>query len=107
MAAAVEGGNDGEEKQVDARGSGNREGDWESGSQSASGGQGGRDGQEGARGHRQAGGCVEGAVAEDDEAVEEGAAIGESFWAARGLTRAELRQATVYSIRGPRPTLGA
>jgi hypothetical protein len=111
-----EGGNDGSDKQIEARGSGNRRGDWESGSQSASGGQGGSDGQEGARGHRQAGGCVEESVAEDDEAVKEGAAVRDrqdfgTGWCRRmlclltlplasakflGTREAKLRQATAF-----------
>src|SRR3984893_817359 len=67
---------DGSEKQVDAGGGGNRDGDWESGSQGASGGQGGVDGQTGAGGYCQAGGGFEAAVAEDHEAVEASVALG-------------------------------
>src|ERR1700730_2844534 len=75
--AFVEGGDDGSERQVDAGGGGNRDGDRENRSQGASGGQGGVDRQAGAGGYRQAGGGLEAAVAEDDEAAEAGVALGE------------------------------
>jgi hypothetical protein len=76
MAGVCAGGHDGSERQVDASGGEDWEGDGESGSQGASGGQGRIGGQRGVRRNFQAGGGIEAAVAEDDEAVKGGAAIG-------------------------------